>query len=152
MGAGLSSVQDMRDTLLIESAHMIPNERDNTLHAFAHSRLESLRDTQGWTHSPLNNPQDIPATLSHTHRFARVANSVAAHNVKSSDSQDFSQRGGHRHHDLPIYSAMGHVAYAPIKHHLTSRGIYWIGQNSTHMGRSLLNPRTLGINSKVSTW
>jgi hypothetical protein len=34
MGAGLSSVHDMRDTLLIESAHMILNDRDNTLHAF----------------------------------------------------------------------------------------------------------------------
>ena len=94
MGAGLSSVRDMRDTLLIESTHMILNDRDNTLHAFAHSKLESLRDTLGWTHSPLNTPQDIPATLFHTHWFARLANSMAAHNMKSSDSQDFLQRGG----------------------------------------------------------
>ena len=91
MGAGLSSVRDMRDTLLIEFAHTILNDRDNTLHAFAHSRLESLRDTLGWTHSPLNSPQDVPATHFHTHWFARVANSMAAHNMKSSDNQCFLQ-------------------------------------------------------------
>jgi hypothetical protein len=123
---------------------MILNDRDNTLHAFVHSRLESLRDTLGWTHSPLNSPQDVPTTHFHTHWFA--------HNMKSSDTQGFFQREGNRYHDTPIHTALGHTTYAPIKHHLTSRGIYWTSQITTHTGRTLLNPRALGINSNTSTW
>ena len=132
MGSGLSSVRDMRDTLLIEAAHMILNDRDNTLYAFAHSRLESLRDTLGWTHSPLNSPQDVPAAYFHKHWFARVANSMAAHSITSSDKQGFLRREGSRYHDTPIHEALGHPTYAPIRHHLTTRGIYWVGQISTH--------------------
>jgi hypothetical protein len=77
---------------------------------------------------------------------------MAAHNMTSSDSRGFFKREGNRYHDIPIHAALGHTTYAPIKHHLTSRGIYWIGQISTHAGRSPLKPGALEINNNVSTW
>ena len=46
-GAGLPSVRDMRETLLIEGAHNILNDSTHTLYGFAHSRLLALRDELG---------------------------------------------------------------------------------------------------------
>lgn len=42
MGAGLSSVRDMRDTMLIEAAHMLLNDRNSTQYEFAYTAGSSL--------------------------------------------------------------------------------------------------------------
>jgi hypothetical protein len=78
--AGLPSVRDMRDTLLIEGAHNILNDSTHTLYGFAHSRLLALRDELGWNQSSLANPQDIPPSYFAKHWLARPGHALAQHN------------------------------------------------------------------------
>ena len=81
VGAGLPSVRDMRDVLLVETAHHILNNSQHTLHHFAHSRLSSLRDSLGWTQSPLSTPTKIPPSHFPHNWLARTAHSMGQHDI-----------------------------------------------------------------------
>ena len=148
VGAGLPSVRDMRDVLLVEAAHHILNNNQHTLHHFAHSRLTSLRDSLGWTTSPMATPKDIPPShLSHNW-LARAAHAMGQHDIRMRDTLSRHKRTGDRHKDHPLSTSLPPQVLA----HLTRRNIHWVGQLATPDGRRLIRPTSLGINPNVSTW
>jgi hypothetical protein len=55
-GLSFPSIRDIRTTAIIEKAHYLLNT-DTPLGRIARSRVRALRDTLGWTTSPLANPK-----------------------------------------------------------------------------------------------
>ena len=148
VGAGLPSVRDMRDTLLVETAHHILNSKQHTLHHFAHSRLTSLRDSMGWTHSPLAKPSAIPSHHYHHNWMARAAHAMGQHDLTMEDTSNQHTRTGGRYTDQPLADSLP----PHILTHLTRRNIHWVGQLATPDGRRIIRPTSIGINPNISTW
>jgi hypothetical protein len=70
-GLSFPSIRDIRTTSLIEKAYLILNS-DTLLGRITRARTINLRDTLGWTMSPLANPARASPHIWHTHWMSRV--------------------------------------------------------------------------------
>ena len=114
---------------MIEKAHLLLYS-DTFLGSIARARTLNLRDTLGWTGSPLSTPARASPHIWRTHWMGRVMHLLWETSSTINDPQGILNRPTNRISDIPLSRV------------LPSRNLYWVGDIANRQGKRPIHPAT----------
>ena len=148
-GLSFPSIRDIRTSTMIEKAHLLLNS-DTPLGRIARARTINLRDTLGWTGSPLSNPARASPHIWRTHWMGRVMHLLWETSSTINDPQGILNRPTNRISDIPLSRVLPPDIFNMLRSQLTSRNLYWVGDIANRQGKRPIHPATRGI--KRAPW